>query len=161
MDDTSAVDESGHQVKRIIFGFYCRPFSRGAIVGSKLLSGNTLHFDYTADTVASGLISVQLATNVPCTIGVLTSLTEQQGDLNIPTPSSSPIQRCRMREGTSHTLVAADLPLIPIAPALTSRGVPVVLASSGTGSSSLRSSFAESPSRSEVEPYDADTHTET
>lgn len=48
------------------------------LLGSILLSGDTLHFDYIAETVATGLMSVQLATNVPCTFGVLTCLTEQQ-----------------------------------------------------------------------------------
>lgn len=43
-----------------------------------LVKGDTMHFEYIADTVSSGLMSVQLATNVPCTFGVLTCNTADQ-----------------------------------------------------------------------------------
>ncbi|KAJ8600181.1 hypothetical protein CTAYLR_001954 [Chrysophaeum taylorii] len=43
-----------------------------------LIKGETMHFEYIADTVSSGLMSVQLSTSVPCTFGVLTCNTEQQ-----------------------------------------------------------------------------------
>lgn len=43
-----------------------------------LIKGESMHFEYIADTVSSGLMSVQLSTNVPCTFGVLTCTTEEQ-----------------------------------------------------------------------------------
>jgi len=43
-----------------------------------LIKGDTLHFNYLAETVSSGLMTVQLSTNVPCTFGVLTCLDERQ-----------------------------------------------------------------------------------
>lgn len=43
-----------------------------------LIKGETMHFEHIAETVASGLMSVQLNTNVPCTFGVLTVLDESQ-----------------------------------------------------------------------------------
>mmetsp|Transcript_72 Transcript_72/g.128 ORF Transcript_72/g.128 Transcript_72/m.128 type:complete len:239 (+) Transcript_72:26-742(+) len=43
-----------------------------------LIKGDTLHFEYIADSVSSGLMSVQLQTSVPCTFGILTVLNEEQ-----------------------------------------------------------------------------------
>ena len=43
-----------------------------------LIKGDTLHFEHIAEAVASGLMSVQLQTSVPCTFGVLTVLDESQ-----------------------------------------------------------------------------------
>ena len=43
-----------------------------------LMKGDTLHFEHIAEAVASGLMSVQLQTSVPCAFGVLTVLNEDQ-----------------------------------------------------------------------------------
>ena len=43
-----------------------------------LIKGDTLHFEHIAEAVASGLMSVQLQTSVPCAFGVLTVLNEDQ-----------------------------------------------------------------------------------
>jgi len=43
-----------------------------------LIKGETSHYEYIADTVSTGLMSVQLQTSVPCIFGVLTCLTEEQ-----------------------------------------------------------------------------------
>jgi len=42
-----------------------------------LIKGETFHFEHIAEAVSSGLMSVQLSTNVPCTFGVLTVLDEK------------------------------------------------------------------------------------
>lgn len=43
-----------------------------------LIKGDTNHYEYIAENVASGLMSVQLQTSVPCTFGVLCVLDEEQ-----------------------------------------------------------------------------------
>jgi 6,7-dimethyl-8-ribityllumazine synthase len=43
-----------------------------------LIKGDTMHFEYIADTVSSGIMSVNLQTNIPVIFGVLTCLTEEQ-----------------------------------------------------------------------------------
>mmetsp|Transcript_20426 Transcript_20426/g.62919 ORF Transcript_20426/g.62919 Transcript_20426/m.62919 type:complete len:227 (-) Transcript_20426:46-726(-) len=43
-----------------------------------LIKGDTLHFEHIAESVSSGLMSVQLQTSVPCAFGVLTVLDEDQ-----------------------------------------------------------------------------------
>jgi 6,7-dimethyl-8-ribityllumazine synthase len=43
-----------------------------------LIKGETMHFEHISEAVASGLMSVQLQTSVPCTFGVLTVLDESQ-----------------------------------------------------------------------------------
>lgn len=43
-----------------------------------LIKGDTMHFEHISSTVASGLMSVQLQTSVPCAFGVLTVLNEDQ-----------------------------------------------------------------------------------
>lgn len=43
-----------------------------------LIKGETMHFEYIADSVSHGLMRVQLDTGVPVILGVLTVLTEDQ-----------------------------------------------------------------------------------
>ncbi|KAG6002099.1 hypothetical protein E4U21_003451 [Claviceps maximensis] len=43
-----------------------------------LIKGETMHFEYIADSVSQGLMRVQLDTGVPVIFGVLTVLTEEQ-----------------------------------------------------------------------------------
>ncbi|ERT01287.1 6,7-dimethyl-8-ribityllumazine synthase [Sporothrix schenckii 1099-18] len=44
-----------------------------------LIKGETMHFEYIADSVSQGLMRVQLDTGVPVIFGVLTVLSEKQG----------------------------------------------------------------------------------
>lgn len=43
-----------------------------------LIKGDTLHFEYIADSVSKGIMNVGIQTNVPTVFGVLTCLTEDQ-----------------------------------------------------------------------------------
>lgn len=43
-----------------------------------LIKGETMHFEYIADSVSHGLMRVQLDTGVPVVFGVLTVLSEDQ-----------------------------------------------------------------------------------
>lgn len=43
-----------------------------------LIKGDTMHFEYIADSVSKGLMDVQLQSTIPCVFGVLTTLTEAQ-----------------------------------------------------------------------------------
>lgn len=50
-----------------------------ALIGiGVLIKGETMHFEYIADSVSHGLMRVQLDTGVPVILGVLTVLTEDQ-----------------------------------------------------------------------------------
>lgn len=44
-----------------------------------LIKGETMHFEYIADSVSQGLMRVQLDTGVPVVFGLLTVLNEKQG----------------------------------------------------------------------------------
>jgi 6,7-dimethyl-8-ribityllumazine synthase len=46
-----------------------------------LIKGDTMHFEYIADAATRGIADVGLATGVPVTFGVLTTLTDQQAEL--------------------------------------------------------------------------------
>ncbi len=54
-----------------------RPFDALIAIGV-LVKGETMHFEYIADSVSQGLMRVQLDTGVPVVFGVLTVLSEQQ-----------------------------------------------------------------------------------
>ena len=43
-----------------------------------LIKGETMHFEYIAEATSNGLMEAALATGVPITFGVLTTLTEEQ-----------------------------------------------------------------------------------
>jgi 6,7-dimethyl-8-ribityllumazine synthase len=43
-----------------------------------LIKGDTMHFEYIASAAASGIMQAAMATGVPVTFGVLTTLTEEQ-----------------------------------------------------------------------------------
>lgn len=43
-----------------------------------LIKGETMHFEYIADSVSKGLMDVQLQSTIPCIFGVLTTMTEAQ-----------------------------------------------------------------------------------
>jgi len=43
-----------------------------------LIKGDTMHFEYIAEAVSHGIMSVSADTGVPVTFGVLTTLTEEQ-----------------------------------------------------------------------------------
>ncbi|EGO52871.1 6,7-dimethyl-8-ribityllumazine synthase [Neurospora tetrasperma FGSC 2508] len=53
------------------------PFDALIAIGV-LIKGETMHFEYIADTVSQGLMRVSLDTGVPVIFGVLTVLTEEQ-----------------------------------------------------------------------------------
>lgn len=46
-----------------------------------LIKGDTMHFEYIADAATRGISDVGLATGVPVTFGVLTTLTDEQAEL--------------------------------------------------------------------------------
>jgi 6,7-dimethyl-8-ribityllumazine synthase len=46
-----------------------------------LIKGDTMHFEYIADAATRGIADVGLATGVPVTFGVLTTLTDEQAEL--------------------------------------------------------------------------------
>jgi len=46
-----------------------------------LIKGDTMHFEYIADAATRGLAEVGLATGVPVTFGVLTTLTDEQAEV--------------------------------------------------------------------------------
>src|SRR5262249_13086864 len=43
-----------------------------------LIKGDTMHFEYIADAVSHGIMTISTETGVPVTFGVLTTLTEEQ-----------------------------------------------------------------------------------
>ena len=45
-----------------------------------LIKGETMHFEYIAESVSHGLMRVQLDTGVPLIFGLLTVLNEEQGE---------------------------------------------------------------------------------
>jgi 6,7-dimethyl-8-ribityllumazine synthase len=45
-----------------------------------LIKGDTMHFEYIADAATRGISEVGLATGVPVTFGVLTTLTDEQAE---------------------------------------------------------------------------------
>ena len=55
-----------------------QPFDAVIAIGV-LIKGETMHFEYIADTVSHGLMRVQLDSGVPVIFGLLTVLTEEQG----------------------------------------------------------------------------------
>lgn len=55
-----------------------KPFDALIAIGV-LIKGETMHFEYIADSVSQGLMRVQLDTGVPVIFGLLTVLSEQQG----------------------------------------------------------------------------------
>jgi 6,7-dimethyl-8-ribityllumazine synthase len=54
------------------------PFDAIIAIGV-LIKGETMHFEYIADSVSHGLMKVQLDSQVPVIFGLLTVLTEDQG----------------------------------------------------------------------------------
>lgn len=54
------------------------PFDAIIAIGV-LVKGETMHFEYIADSVSHGLMKVQLDSQVPVIFGLLTVLNEQQG----------------------------------------------------------------------------------
>lgn len=48
------------------------------VTAGVLIKGDTMHFEYIAEAVSSGIMSVGLQTNTPVVFGVLTCLTEEQ-----------------------------------------------------------------------------------
>jgi 6,7-dimethyl-8-ribityllumazine synthase len=46
-----------------------------------LIKGDTMHFEYIADAATRGIAEIGLATGVPVTFGVLTTLTDEQAEL--------------------------------------------------------------------------------
>ncbi|RPA83369.1 Lumazine synthase [Ascobolus immersus RN42] len=57
-----------------------QPFDAIIAVGV-LIKGDTMHFEYIAETVSHGLMRVQLDFGVPVIFGVLTVLTEEQAQI--------------------------------------------------------------------------------
>ena len=55
-----------------------QPFDALIAIGV-LIKGETMHFEYIADSVSQGLMRVQLDTGVPVIFGLLTVLNEKQG----------------------------------------------------------------------------------
>lgn len=55
-----------------------KPFDAIIAIGV-LIKGQTMHFEYIADTVSHALMRVQLDAGVPIVFGLLTVLTEEQG----------------------------------------------------------------------------------
>jgi 6,7-dimethyl-8-ribityllumazine synthase len=54
------------------------PFDAVIAIGV-LIKGETMHFEYIADSVSHGLMKVQLDSQVPVIFGLLTVLNEEQG----------------------------------------------------------------------------------
>jgi 6,7-dimethyl-8-ribityllumazine synthase len=46
-----------------------------------LIKGDTMHFEYIADVATRGIAEIGLATGVPVTFGVLTTLTDEQAEV--------------------------------------------------------------------------------
>jgi 6,7-dimethyl-8-ribityllumazine synthase len=46
-----------------------------------LIKGDTMHFEYIADAATRGIAEIGLATGVPVTFGVLTTLTDEQAQI--------------------------------------------------------------------------------
>ena len=46
-----------------------------------LIKGDTMHFEYIAEAATRGIVDVNLATGVPVTFGVLTTLTDEQAEV--------------------------------------------------------------------------------
>ena len=56
-----------------------KPFDAVVAIGV-LIKGETMHFEYIADATSHGLMRVQLDLGVPVVFGLLTVLTEEQGN---------------------------------------------------------------------------------
>jgi 6,7-dimethyl-8-ribityllumazine synthase len=54
-----------------------QPFDAIIAIGV-LIKGETMHFEYISESVAQGLMRVQLESGVPVIFGVLTALTDDQ-----------------------------------------------------------------------------------
>lgn len=54
------------------------PFDAVIAIGT-LIKGETMHFEYIAESVSHGLMRVQLDTGVPVIFGLLTVLSDEQG----------------------------------------------------------------------------------
>ena len=46
-----------------------------------LIKGDTMHFEYIASAVSQGIMDASLATGVPISFGVLTTLTDEQAEI--------------------------------------------------------------------------------
>jgi 6,7-dimethyl-8-ribityllumazine synthase len=57
-----------------------QPFDAIIAIGT-LVKGETMHFEYIAESVSHGLMRVQLDAGVPVVFGLLTVLTEEQGEM--------------------------------------------------------------------------------
>lgn len=88
----SSVQVDVHQVPGSYeLPYACRQLARQETEGSKrydaiiaigvLIKGETMHFEYIADSVAHGLMRVQLDSGVPVIFGVLTCLNERQAKI--------------------------------------------------------------------------------
>ncbi|POS88214.1 hypothetical protein EPUL_000794 [Erysiphe pulchra] len=57
------------------------PFPDALIAIGVLIKGETMHFEYIADSVSQGLMKVQLDKNVPIIFGLLTVLCQEQAEV--------------------------------------------------------------------------------
>ena len=80
LSSSSATDLTnlGAAVKQAGGGASTAPFDAVIAIGV-LIKGETMHFEYIADSVSHGLMRTQLDANVPVIFGLLTVLTEEQG----------------------------------------------------------------------------------
>ncbi|KAI6249654.1 6,7-dimethyl-8-ribityllumazine synthase [Erysiphe necator] len=57
------------------------PFPDALIAIGVLIKGETMHFEYIANSVSQGLMKVQLEKNVPIIFGLLTVLNQEQAEI--------------------------------------------------------------------------------
>jgi 3,4-dihydroxy 2-butanone 4-phosphate synthase/GTP cyclohydrolase II len=92
-----------------------------------LIKGETMHFEYISSAVATGLMQVQLATNIPVLYGVLNCLTLEQAQMRSGPDSPLPlslattairmaslnVETCKTVPNLSATRVALSVPMLP------------------------------------------------
>ncbi|KAL7944761.1 6,7-dimethyl-8-ribityllumazine synthase [Trichoderma barbatum] len=74
---TDLLGASTHDLTALSAGDSSGPFDAIIAVGV-LIKGETMHFEYIADSVSQGLMRVQLDIGIPVIFGVLTVLTDEQ-----------------------------------------------------------------------------------
>jgi 6,7-dimethyl-8-ribityllumazine synthase len=78
-DDVAVIHVPGaFEIPVVARGLAASGRFNGVICLGCLIKGDTMHFEYIAAAAAQGIMDAGLATGIPVTFGVLTTLTEEQ-----------------------------------------------------------------------------------
>ncbi len=80
-DHVTVVDVPGaFEIPLVARGLAASGRFNGVICLGCLIKGDTMHFEYIAEATTRGIMEAGLATGIPVTFGVLTTLTEAQAE---------------------------------------------------------------------------------